>query len=202
MVALRENLTTTDGKNSYSINHKKFNRIRNITVSNIKNTMLINVRCAKCRVVRDLGDFDKGEGGKYGRIPICYDCNEKVFVRKKKARTSAWRTNFTKEEKEDRERKLLAKSEVYKWLRIDEGLSKSKITTELAISYHKIYEVFYYPYQEMRLRHIYILSNMLPRKTLFEIMKGLNPKFNKQWYDIDVDEEEQLTNYFNRYEKK
>lgn len=154
--------------------------------------------------VKLIKKFREGRGGRYGREAECKKCKgiKGKATLLPKARTKSWRTKFTKEEHADREAVLLRRSDLYRWLREDEGLSKTAIRTNMGIRADKIYETFYYPYHEMRVRHIFNLSDMLPRKTLFDIMKGMNSGFKKQWYDIDVEEGEKLEEYFKKFEKR
>ena len=160
--------------------------------------------CDNCKAVKELDMFGLGPGGRHGRKKICKSCSYSLnnFKPKKQRRTRSHRTKFTPEDHLRREQELLRKSDVYRWLREDAELSKGAIKRGMKIRFDKIYESFYYPEEEMRLRHIFFFSQMLPRKTLFQIMKSLNSKFNKQWFEIDEDEEQELTDYFNRNTKR
>jgi hypothetical protein len=154
--------------------------------------------------VQFIKKFRRGLGGKYGREDRCMKCKKikgKATLLPKE-RTSTWRTKFTKEQHEERERVLLKRSDIYRWLREEEELSKRAICRNMGLRMSKLYETFYYPYHEMRVRHIFNLSDMLPRKTLFDIMKGINSEFKKQWYEMDTEEEDKLESYFKKFEKR
>ncbi len=119
----------------------------------------------------------------------------------KSERKIAYRTKFTAEEREERRAALMEKSQVYRWLKEDYKVSSQTLMEELKIPFHKIHEVFFYPHDELRLRQLYAVAKMLPDKSIYEILKGLDVEFDKPWFEMDEGEEREVVDYYERYIK-
>ena len=119
----------------------------------------------------------------------------------KKKRTRTYRTKFTQEQLDENEVTLIKKSEVYRWLRVDQGLSKTKIRLGLDVRFDKLFEIFMYPYEEIKLKHVYELSLLLPNKTLFDIMKSLDSRLKQQWFELSDWQSKECETQFDKYKK-
>lgn len=117
----------------------------------------------------------------------------------KRKRVLAYKTKYTQEDLDQMEATIIRCSQAYRWLRQDAGLSKNKIRKNMDIRFDRIFEVFRYPFENMKLHHAYDIADMLPDKTLYEVMVAIFPKNDKQWYEIDPFESVELKNYFDKF---
>lgn len=101
------------------------------------------------------------------------------------------RVKFTPLEIARIDKNLMQSSLVFKWL-TDAGYSKKKIVKNMKISHCNRYVMFQQPDRYITLERLLALCEMLPDKTITEILTGLIPEHKKLWYELDADEGNEL----------
>lgn len=106
-----------------------------------------------------------------------------------------YRLKLSARERKQLETSLLKTSKVYKWLR-EEGISKNMIVKKLGIRFVNIYQTFRYPAEYITIGRLLAIADLLPDRTVFEIMEGLIPDVDRKWYELNSFETDILKERF------
>ncbi len=113
-----------------------------------------------------------------------------------KITTKAYKIRFTKGDHVKMEKSLKETSKVYKWLRDNDRYSKNEVRKKLRVQWSNIYQTFLEPVENINLERLITLNEMLPEKSLPEILTALVPDYSKEWWELGDHEEHILMNKF------
>ena len=86
------------------------------------------------------------------------------------------------------EQRCVEMSKLYKWLRVDLGISKKVLAKQIKVRYCNIYQTFEEPEKYLTLERIFIIKKLLKDKTLKEILVAITPSYETEWYNVKDDD--------------
>lgn len=102
-------------------------------------------------------------------------------------KVKTYKIKLTKTDHIKMEKTLRKSSKVYNWLR--EKYSKNKIRVELNLRWSSIYQTFLDPRYNITLDRLASIKELLPEKSLPEILDGLVPDHSREWWELEDYEE-------------
>ena len=103
-----------------------------------------------------------------------------------------YKVKLTDKDRREIEQTLLDCSEVYRWLRKDAKVSKNAIRLGLKIKWCNIYQTFRNPGKYLTLNMLLTINDLLPERTLKEILMAIAPDYNKEWWEMSDWEQNEL----------
>tara|TARA_R110000803_G_scaffold16197_2_gene44436 strand:- start:5005 stop:5355 length:351 start_codon:yes stop_codon:yes gene_type:complete len=98
-------------------------------------------------------------------------------------RVPIYKIKLTEKDKKDMEKTLLDTSKVYRWL-VEAGIGKNELRVALKVRYNRHYELFRYPMEFMTLEKLAVITELLPDKSMRDVLIGIAPEYTKSWYEI------------------
>ncbi len=105
-----------------------------------------------------------------------------------KLSVKAYKAKLTRADHKKMEKTLVDTCKVYKWLR--KKYSKNEVRIHMKTKWCNIYQTFMEPEKNITLERLRILNDILPEKSLKEILAGLVPEYSVEWFMLGEDQED------------
>ena len=118
-----------------------------------------------------------------------------------------YKMRLTKGDHAKMEKNLKEASKVYRWLRAEVAskergteprYSKNEVRKRLSVQWSNIYQTFLEPGEYITIDRLVVLNEMLPEKSLAEILTALAPDYSKEWWELGETEGDLLMAKFKK----
>jgi hypothetical protein len=102
-----------------------------------------------------------------------------------KTKTMAKRLTYNEEENAERERMMIERSALYKYLRVDRELSIKKIVNLIGCRWHNRYNIFMEPEDYLTLGRMKKIRGLVPELSSKKFLDMLIPGDERPWYELE-----------------